>query len=155
MSTHEIESRRIESVETAVEYETLTVPEIGPWLAKVYGEVAAYLARKGAGPAGMPFARYHRVDDDTFEVEAGMPATTPTGGEGDIEPSDLPGGLVAVAMHLGPYDAIAPVYVALDDWVRAQGGTPTGDPWEIYFNDPHTEPDPARLRTDVVMPYHT
>ncbi len=150
---YEIEARTLDEQDTAVEFATLPVNEIGPWLGKVYADVAGYLGRKGAGPVGPPFARYHPVGDGTFEVEAGFVATTPVGGEDEIEPSDLPKGTVAVTVHVGPFDAMVPAYEALTAWVAAQGGTPAGDPWEIYLTDPMAEPDPARWRTEVVMPY--
>jgi len=153
VTTYEIESRNLAEQDTAVEYTTLAVTEIGPWLGKAFGEVASYLARKGAGPAGMPFARYHPTSDNRFDVEAGFPASTPTGGEGEVEPSDLPGGLAAVTVHIGPYDAMEPAYEALRTWVQTHGGEPVGDAWEVYLSDPNADPDPSTWRTEVVQPY--
>ena len=153
MTTYEIETRTLTEQDTAVEYATLQVADIGPWLGKAFSEVASYLGRKGAGPAGMPFARYHPTGEDRFEVEAGFPASTPTGGEGEVEPSDLPGGLAAVTAHVGPYDAMEPAYAALRAWVHAHGGEPVGDAWEVYLSDPNANPDSATWRTEVVQPY--
>ncbi len=153
MTAYEIESRALAEQDTAVEYATLKTTEIGPFLGKTFGEVASYLERKGAGPAGMPFARYHPSAPDTFEVEAGFPATTPTSGEGDVEPSDLPGGPAAVTVHVGPYDTMQPAYEALRNWVREQGGVTAGDAWEVYLTDPDANPDVSTWRTEVVQPY--
>jgi len=153
MSTYEIESHVLDEQETAVEFATLPIAEIGPFLQKAFAEVAVCLQRKGAGPAGMPFARYHPAGDDRLEVEAGFPASTPTSGEGDVEPSDLPGGLAAVTVHVGSYDAVAPAYAALRDWVREHGGEPTGPPWEVYLTHPANDAGPAGLRTEIVQPY--
>jgi effector-binding domain-containing protein len=148
-----IETRELDEIDTAVEMATLSVAEIGPFVGRAYSNVASYLDRKGAGPAGMPFARYHRINDEQFEVEAGFPASTPVSGEGDIEPSDLPAGPAAVTLYVGPYDEMASAYDALTTWIAEHGGEPIGDPWEIYFDDPATQPDPAQLRTEIVMPY--
>lgn len=153
MTRYEIETRTLAEQDTAVEYATLPVAEIGPWLERAFTEVAAYLTRKGAGPVGMPFARYHPTSDNRFEVEAGFPSSTPTGGEGDVEPSELPGGTAAMTVHVGPYDAVQPAYEALRAWVREQGGEPAGDAWEVYISDPSLNPDPATWRTEVVLPY--
>ncbi len=152
MTDNLIETRTLPEQDTAVEFATLSVPEIGPWLQKALGEVATYLERKGAGPAGMPFARYQRRSDGRFEVEAGFPASTPTSGEGDVEPSDLPAGPVAVIVHVGPYDATEPTYAALLDWIQQQGLEPSGDAWEVYLSDPKVDPDPASWRTEIVQP---
>jgi effector-binding domain-containing protein len=151
--TYDIETRTLDEVDTAVEYATLPITELGPWLGKVYGEVAGYLARKGAGPAGPPFARFRPVGGGTFEVEAGFPASTPVGGEDEIEPSDLPAGTAAVTVHVGPYDTIEPAYGALTRWIDEHGGEPVGDAWEVYLTDPAAQPDPATWRTEIVQPY--
>ena len=155
MHNEAIETRTLTEQETAVECATCSVEEISPFVGKAFGEVAAYLARKGAGPAGMPFARYHRLDDGRFEVEAGFPATTPTSGEGDVEPSELPAGTAAVLTYTGPYDAMEPAYAEVVAWIRDHGGEPAGDPWEVYLTDPEEHPDPATWRTEIVMPYRT
>jgi effector-binding domain-containing protein len=154
VTTHAIEMRTLAEQETAVEYATLTVAEIGPWLQRAFEEVAAYLERKGAGPAGAPFARYRRTADGRVEIEAGFPASTPTSGEGEVEPSDLPGGPAAATIHVGPYDAIEAASLALCAWIREQGGEPLGDAWEVYLVDPSLDHDLTTWRTDVVQPYH-
>lgn len=153
VTTYMIETRMLVEQDTAVEYATLTAVEIGPWLQRAFGEVATYLERKGAGPAGLAFARYHPTGDGRFEVEAGFPASTPTNGEGDVEPSDLPAGPAAVTVHIGPYDTIEPAHAALRNWVREQHGEPVGDAWEVYSSDPDVDHDPASRRTEVVQPY--
>lgn len=138
---------------TAVARATLTVAEIGPWLGKAYEAVAGLLADRQAGPVGPPFARYHVLSEDRFEVEAGFPASRPIEGEGDVQPSELPGGQVAVTIHTGPYDAMGPAYQALVSWVSQHGGELAGDPWEVYLSDPSAEPDPATWRTEILQPY--
>ena len=138
---------------TAVARATLTVAEVGPWLGKTYGAVAALLAARQAGPAGPPFARYHMLGEGRFEVEAGFPASRQIEGNGDVQPSELPGGQAAVTLHIGPYDQMEPAYQALASWVSDHGGELAGDAWEVYFSDPSAEPDPATWRTQIVQPY--
>ncbi len=153
MTPYTIEMRTLSELDTAVEYATVSFAEIGPWMQKALGEVAHYLERKGAGPAGMPFARHHMRSDGRVDVEAGFPASTPTSGEGEVEPSDLPAGVAAVTVHVGPYDTIAPAYAALRAWIRERGHEPLGDAWEVYLTDPDAEPDPSTWRTEVIQPY--
>ena len=153
VTTHNIETRVLTEQETAVAYATLPIADIGCWLEKAFDEVAVYLERKGAGPAGLAFARYRPVGEGVVEVEAGFPASTPTSGEGNVEPSDLPGGPAAVTTHVGPYDATAAASAALRDWVLAQGGEPVGEPWEVFSIDATIDHDLATWRTEVVQPY--
>lgn len=153
MKTYEIHSRAGQAQPTAVMTATLPVAEIGPWLAKAYGTVARLVTAHGAYPAGPPFARYHRLAEDRFAVEAGFPVGTAIDADGDVRPSQLPGGPVAVIVHIGPYEQMTPAYEALASWVSSHGGEPAGDPWEVYFTDPASEPDPATWRTEIVQPY--
>jgi effector-binding domain-containing protein len=152
MRTIEISSRVDTEQRTAVMRGTVPVAEIGPWLGGVYGAVAQAVTASGAVLVGPPFARYRR-DGDEFEIEAGLPIDRSIELASPVESSVLPGGTVATAIHVGPYDAMEPVYVALYEWVREHDAVPTGDPWEVYFTDPAAEPDPALWRTEVVLPY--
>lgn len=153
MRLYEIYTETRRPQPTAVCQATLPVTDIGAWLAKVYGDVAELLASRRAGPAGPPFARFRRLGDGRFAVEAGFPATRPVEGGGDVKPSELPGGPVAVTVHTGSYDQMEPAYRALASWVTDHGNEAVGDPWEVYFSDPSRQPDPATWRTEIVQPY--
>lgn len=153
MTSYEIEAVTLPEQPTAVAAATLTVPEIGGWLGRTFSAVAELVAAQGVEFAGMPFARFHRHGGDRFTVEAGFPVVTPVTGSDGVRAATLPGGPAAVTAYLGPYDGIEPAYTALTTWIRAQGGEPVGDAWEIYHSDPVTQPDPATWRTDVVQPY--
>jgi effector-binding domain-containing protein len=93
------------------------------------------------------------LGDGRFEVEAGFPASRPVEGSGDVQPSELPGGQVAVTVHTGPYGQMEPGYQALASWVTDHGGEAIGGAWEVYFSDPSTQPDPATWRTEIIQPY--
>jgi len=138
---------------TAVVDATLTVPEIGPWLATVFGDVATAVAAQGSQLAGPPFARYLQHDDDRFTVEAGFPVVTAITPAGEVRPSTLPGGTVATTTHIGPYEEMEPTYRSLIAWVAEQGGELDGAPWEVYLSDPSEQPDPSTWRTEVRQPY--
>ena len=153
MRTYEIETRVVAEQPAAVVKTTIAVPGIAAWISGAYGATAAYLARQGAGPSGPPFARFHCVGDDRFEVEAGFPSTRVVAGDGTVTPATLPGGPVAQTVHVGPYDEMTPAYDGLLAWIRDHGGEPAGDAWEVYYSNPAVEPDPATWRTLIVQPY--
>ena len=104
------------------------------WLAEAFGAARSYLERFGVGPVGPPFVRV--IDGEAI---AGYVATTPVGGQGDVEPSELPGGTVAV----GDDEA------AVRSWVETQGGTPAGEPWTVFVDGA------VDGRREVVLPYTT
>ena len=119
-----IERRTLEEQFTAVAYGDVGRDGLAGWLPDALAAVAAYLQKWGAGPVGDPYLQF--VDG---EVVAGYVATTPVGGEGDIEPSELPEGEVAVLVaEAGDADA---AYESLQAWVAEQGGAPAGDGWEV------------------------
>jgi effector-binding domain-containing protein len=121
-------------------------------LAQVFAEVGEHLTRTGTSFAGPAFARFTFLGD-RVAVEAGFPVLGEIAGEGRVQPSRLPDGPAAVTVHRGRYEDLEQAYVAINEWLSARGGVPRGPHWEYYYTDPRVEPDPARWRTEVVVPY--
>jgi effector-binding domain-containing protein len=151
----EIESRNLPSQPTLVMRTETTVAGIPEFLGRAYGASAAHAQVAGVDIVGPPFARYERLNgpESGFAIEAGFPVSKAVDGSGDVEASALPGGPAAAIWHIGPYDTMQPTYAAAMAWIEDQGATPSGTPWEIYYSDPSTQPDPATWRTEVIWPY--
>jgi effector-binding domain-containing protein len=147
-----VETRQLRAQPTAARRAVLTAGEVGPWISRTYSEIAAYLRRIGVAMSGPPYAR-HEFVDGSMDIEAGFPVATPVLGEGLIRPSGLPGGIAAVTTHYGPYETVPGAYEATAAWLREQGLKGATGHWEVYYTDPVEEPDSARWRTDVVVPY--
>jgi len=154
---YEVTEKVLVEQPTAVMRHRLEVTDISEWIGPAFGRVMEATATSGVRPAGPPFARYWKVPGTAaaFEVEAGFPVDGPLPAEAhaDVQPSRLPGGQAAVAVHLGPYDAMTPAYDALEAWVADQGGTCDGPPWEVYLSEPTGDPD--TWQTEIVQPYRT
>ena len=152
---HEVESRTLAAQPTLVVRGKLAVDEIKEFLGRAYHLVAARTQECGIHFAGPPFARYRALDPEftEFEVEAGFPVIALVPCSGEVEPSDLPAGDVAVTWHIGPYDGMKAAYAALQSWIEDRDGVPTGVPWEVYHTDPNEEPDPSESRTEIFYPY--
>jgi len=133
-----------------------TIERIPALLSVALAEVWEAAEAAGLAPDGPPYTRYLSPFDapgGEIEYEAGAPLLAPApGASGRAVPVELPGGMVAVAWHVGPYDALDETYGALLRWIGEQGRVVTGPMWEVYWTDPDTEPDPARWRTEVVVP---
>jgi effector-binding domain-containing protein len=123
--------------------------------------VAARIAQGGGAVAGPPYGRYHRFGPDVVDVEIGFPVVAPPEGlrpladvpEGEIGLSELPGGPVAKATHVGSYDGLSGTYDALHEWIHAQPGYDDGaGPWESYVDDIRSASDISALRTEVIWP---
>jgi len=144
------------SVETRPEQHAAVVRAVVPldelagFLGAAFGEVGVVLAQQNLFPTGPPFGRYRLVPDG-FDVAAGFTTTAEVRPSGRVEPTLLPGGDIAETVHVGSYEGIADAYRAVAAWVDAEGREPTGDPWEIYLDDP----DVAAPRTVVCVPCRT
>lgn len=151
MKTQQIEVRVLEEQTTAAMLDTITVDQIGGWLPQAFGRVGDYLSHRGLGPAGMPYARLRRLDEDRFQIEAGFPSFAAVEGDREVTPSHLPACRAAVATHIGPYEELLATYEALTEWLAERGKEAIGDPWEVYFSGP--EGDPAHWRTEVFQAF--
>jgi AraC family transcriptional regulator len=121
---------------------------IGQGLGKAYPLALS----SGAAVVGRPFTRYLTTGPGLFNIEVGMPVSSASGGQGDVEAGSLPGGAVAVAMHGGSYEQLSETYAALERWIEENGHSTAGAPWESYITDPTEHPDPADWRTEVYWP---
>jgi effector-binding domain-containing protein len=84
--------------------------------------------------------------DEGIPIEAGVQVAAPFEGAGRVVCSATPGGTVATAAHIGPYEKLSEAHAAVRDWCRRNGHTLTGPNWEIYGD---WEDDAEKLRTDV------
>ena len=122
--------------------------------------VASRIAETGGSIAGPPYGRYHGFGPDVVDVEIGFPVLAPPDlptlhdvPSGEVGRSELPGGPVAKAVHLGPYDGLSRTYDALHEWIHAEPGYDDGPgPWESYVDSPADAADMAQLRTEVIWP---
>ncbi len=111
-----------------------------------------YLHRQGVPPTGSGFVRYYQISDEQLDMEIGVLLSQPVAETDSIQVGELPGGLVAMARHIGPYNNLGKVYTAMQTWIEEQGYTIAGAPWEIYWTDPQEEPDSGRWKADVIWP---
>jgi effector-binding domain-containing protein len=154
MTGYAIEARALPGQATAVRRARLTAGDLPGWLADTYAQVETYLRSTGTAMVGPPFARYV-FHNGAVDVEAGFPVVRPVAGDDGVQPSRLPPVVAAVTTHHGRYEAVEDAYRAIIAWLTDRGWEPTGGHWEVYFGDPAREPDPARWRTDLVVPYRT
>ncbi len=130
-----------------------SVADIPSTLAVALPEVWHAAEAMGLVPDGPPFTRYLSMPGDALDYEAGVPLPiAASAGRGRAVPVELPGGTVAVAWHVGPYETLAETYDALMRWIGEQGRAVAGPMWEVYWSDPAAEPDPSRWRTEVIVP---
>lgn len=120
-------------------------------LGQAWGAIMQHAGRIGAQPSGPPFVAYHNMDMQDLDLEIGFPFMQQLSGEGEVQAGEIPGGKAAECLHVGPYDQVGAAYEALQQWMGANGYTPSGVAYEFYLNDPQITPA-AELQTQVVFP---
>jgi AraC family transcriptional regulator len=147
-----MEIRHLEPQPYACMAATTTPREVGAALHRILPEVDKYLASSGLQAVGRPLARYYRYDRDVVELDAGIRVAIAGEGNGVVAVKELPGGDVAVGVHVGPRTKLKETYDALAAWLAQQGRTPGEAPWEVYVTDPADEPDSTRWQTEIYWP---
>lgn len=149
----DIEIVDVAPVPTAVVRGRVPIAELPAFFGRAYGLVFDALERQGVEPAGEPLAFYPSEPTDPVDVEAGVVVEREIEPVGDVVPSRLPGGAVAIAIHVGPYEALEHTYRDVLEQLTDAGLRMRRDGvWEVYLTDPDAEPDPARWRTRLVVP---
>jgi AraC family transcriptional regulator len=129
--------------------------EVAATLAEALGQVFQHALQNGIALAGQPFTRYLEWGPGMWTIEAGMPVTAKVGenpSDADVRQDTLPGGFVATTTHAGSYDKLTEAHAALQQWIEAEGLTPSGAPWEVYTTDPADYPDPKDWKTEIFWP---
>jgi effector-binding domain-containing protein len=103
---------------------------------------------------GPPLALYHgpEFDEEDVDVEWCVPLERPVVGKGRMQGGELPAATVAFTLHTGAYDAVGPVYAAIQAWMQERGHESAGPAREIYLVGPGAVADPAAYRTEIQWP---
>ena len=121
-------------------------------LPPVYG----YVEKHGATVAETPFLRYHTFVDGRYHLELGIPLEEPLKGKAMIEASELPGGPVAIAAHVGPYRKLGKTHGLVRNWIRDSDEWEANGPgWDFFLDDPRktdAELGSGSRRTRVCYP---
>ena len=109
-------------------------------------------------PGAQMIAIYHDTPDSTPTDQLRSDAAV-TVSPGDQLPKGLteervPGGRYACAIHVGPYEQLGDAWVRLRrEWLPASGHRAgSGASYEVYLNNPMTEPDKQKLKTEICFP---
>lgn len=146
--TYEVTLADLQEQHVALVRGHVSVDEIPDFLGGAFGETAGAAAAQGLGITGAPFARYSFPEEGVFDIEAGFPVSGAVRAGGRVEAGTLPGGTVARTLHVGPYDAVAEAYDAVESYLTDNGYEPAGAAWECYLDDPEVD----NPRTEVFMP---
>lgn len=144
-----VEVREVEAQPVMAIRVRTTKGELEAQFGVVLPEVYGYVVSKGGQLVGMPFAHYFAFGDDGVEFEAGAPVSGPMEETDRVKNSELPGGIVAVTRHEGPYETLDTTYGALRKWIEDSEYDVGDSCWEVYVTDPGAEPDSSKWVTEI------
>jgi effector-binding domain-containing protein len=123
-------------------------------MGKAFGEVMGFVKSNKLVCKGAPFAIYLKWDSITMNsvMDLGIAVEKAEKGKGRVRVEKIPAMKVVIANYFGPYDKTAPVYYALEKYIKESGMEEAGGPWEIYITDPMQEKDPMKVQTDILFP---
>lgn len=130
--------------------DSVATADLGLFMETFMPTLYLYAVRMEAKMAYPPYSVYYNWDPEgKVLVEIGMPLQESIEGEGIIKASVTPGGKALTAVYNGPYEEMAVVYEALEQYMKVMNIEPVGHAWEGYLRGPATESDPANFQTIV------
>ena len=130
-----------------------SMDQIGPTLARDYGEIGTVMRNNGLQFAGAPMAWYH-TEQAPFVLEAGIPVDKkPAATGGRVTIREVPQSKAVVVHFWGPYEQTGKAYEKIKEWLKKNNKTAKGAPFDRYITDPTTVSDPYQVQTDIIQVY--
>lgn len=114
-----------------------------------YGRLFEQAARQHLALDGVTLAIYH---DEEFHCEHTDIEVAVGVSRAQDATRALPGGLMAVTTHCGPYSSLSDAYGALTRWIAQNGYRIVGAPYEIYRRNQFDRLPPEQWETDIFFP---
>jgi effector-binding domain-containing protein len=152
MTPVEVTVRAVEPTPTAVVVASTSWEAFPSQWKPMLDAVWAFLA---SAPVGVVKSGHNIMlyKDDVPNVEVGVQIGGHFEQVGAVQSSELPGGLAAVATHLGPIARIGETHDAVRQWCMANGYRIVGARWEVYGDpDPITGHFPVDVYWSVLKP---
>jgi effector-binding domain-containing protein len=140
--------------------EKVTLP-FGPMIDGAMGEAAGWLEQNGVEEFGPAIFKYNLIDMPRLEIEFGFLVQSAPAAHGRVTAGVLPAGRYVTVKYFGHYDDLESVTAVVIGWAKQKGiewdstGGPDGERfvarYEVYYNGPMDEPDPAKWETDIFI----
>jgi effector-binding domain-containing protein len=132
----------------------------GPYAAipDVLQDLMKHLERARLTPAGAPTVVFFTDPQKVPAAQARWEAQVPVAqhhpdeepGEDGVGVRSIHARSMAVLIHTGPYDAVAPAYGHAARWIDQHGYKIVGPPEEAYLSEPDAPPE--KIRTEIRFP---
>lgn len=131
---------------------TVDVQMLGATFARDYSDIVAAIQSQNGTMAGIPGAIYHTWSATTTDVEPYIPVSAALQSSGRVVAKLRPAIKAVVVDYYGPYEGSEKAHELMDGYLRQNGHTVVGPPWEEYVTDPTVEKDPMKVLTRIYYP---
>jgi len=152
MSAYEVVLKEVPAVRVAAVRDLIpNYPTQGHLWDELMGHIHRHGVKWGAAPC---FTLYHDecYKEKDVDAEAAEPITGPCPETDRVKVREVAGGLMACAVHKGPYDGLYGAYEAILRWAEANGYRSVGPDRDVYLVGPADTKDPAEYVTEVQEP---
>lgn len=146
-----MEIKTIEPTKSLAISVTIPAENLSQTIGALYGEIGAYMQRKGITMSGAPYVLYHNMDMQALQIEAGFPVAEEAEEEGRIRMSGIPGGKFVHCIHTGPYAELEKTYEKVMAFIKEKKLETKEWMFESYINSPENTP-PEELKTELWFP---
>jgi DNA-binding transcriptional MerR regulator len=149
-----VEHRSVPAAQAMAVSETITIAELGRWWSEAFGELDAFLRRRGVRPAGPKGGLYGNelFLDERGDAVVYVPVSEPAPSEGRVHPFIVPAAELAIATHAGPHGDIDRTYGALGTYVAQHALGVEGPLRESYLVAEFDTPEAIQWRTEIAWP---
>lgn len=141
-----------QKVTTAVIHLVIPRSQLRESMPEAHKELMVVLASQGIALAGPWYTHHLRLVPNIFDLELGVPVTSPVKSKGRVMPGELPAATVAQALYVGGYEGLGSAWSKLNKWMAANGHKPGPNLWESYVLGPETDRAPINWRTQLNRP---
>ena len=153
---YDISVREVDTIKAMTVRFVSSCETIGNDMSAFFGELYGYLESNGALFTGECFAIYHdeEFNPEHIDVECGFSVVDLLPDEDPVTGREIEGGLMACALHKGPYDKLEEAYGAIMVWAKENGYQIQPGVRDLYINDPKSEGvnSPEDYLTEVLWP---
>ncbi|PCH93896.1 MAG: hypothetical protein COB85_06275 [Bacteroidetes bacterium] len=120
---------------------------------EMYIALAGHVAKSGAEVTGAKLCIWHKWNPEGYSIlECAVQVAETGDGTDVIMAAATVAGNAVTTTHLGSYESSANAYFGLEDYIKANGYTVTGPPWEIYTVGPLDDADTTKWVTQIYFP---
>jgi effector-binding domain-containing protein len=132
--------------------EKVSAEKVSEKMGEMFDEVTAFIENSAAEIAGMPFAIYHEIVNDSVDLECGFPVSAEITPRERFQSGEFQANTCATLSYFGDYQQLEVAHTTIQNWIGTRKFKLAGPPIEMYATNPANEADPDKWHTKICYP---